>query len=473
MKTKMYNPVYSAISEFYGTKKETQDTTTHRLLILPAGMLGVDAVIMSELLERDVNVGRKESITYRYVKNCSSYRKERAEILDILVNYFDHLKAADTDLVSIMYLGVLIRPSIATLRKAKEIPQHIVVTDIYNSHAYDDLEQSLGAEEDCPEGDKVNDYCVSYGDVPSKVLSKFISRYIKDMDRDIEFQFGIKRIARTTEVAYAEHAYAPLQDRNSTGINAKLWTDRSVDVQDLYGGEPLTKHLNPVLLHYMVYEYWHRIDPTDLSYQKYVLRFIMGITDDPEDVDIEKIIVMETKILRNTLQDMMSNVKVLNKPYKCTIGSKTLTFSPPAVVEYSGSLHHQRPYEGVVADFFMRRGFIEIDGNENVHPVELEWSRSLNATFDKVVLKDRDIVAPEDPNYQKVELLVMRDSETGALVVRCFTQKIPHVVMDAIYHALTETGRESIITAPHAPAKLMLAIKDFVYDPTLVENAEG
>lgn len=468
----MHNVMYGAIGQFYNI--DGQSSNTHRLMILPAGMLGVDAVVASELLERDINKDRKESITYRYVETTSGYKEERSVILNILLNYFDNLKAEKDDLVQIIYLGVFIRPSLTQLRELKEIPQHICVIDVYNSHAYEDIE-SISSKEDVPAGDVVRDYCVSYGDVPTKVLGKFVSKYIREMDRDVEYQFGIKRLGRTTDTMYAEHVYAPLKDRTSSGINVKTWGDHNIETKDLYSGDPLSHQLNPVLMHYMVYQYWHRIDPDDLKYQKYLLRFIMGITDDPEDVDIETIVVNETQILRCTFWDMMSSMKRVSNPYTCEVGGQTLTFSPPAIVEYDGSLNHQRPYEGVIADFMMRKGFILVDDNKNVRPIELDESRSLKARFYNYVILNVNEPAPEEPNYQKVELLVMRDTDTGAMVVRSFIQKKFHVVRNAMSDALTNcnTTDKRIVIAPHSNPNLMLSIEDFVYNPALADKTEG
>lgn len=471
---------YGSLSEFYNTSKceDTEGITTHRLMILPAGMLAADAMIISEFLDQELNVdSKKEPIIYRTVDNVGSYTKERNEMLDILVDYFDHLNAADTDLVLITYIGVFIRPTIRALRAVKDIPQHIRVTDIYNTHVYDDMEQSIGQEE-YPLGDRVVNCNVSYGDVPSKVFSKFMTTYIRNYDRDVEYRFGIERLGRTTKVMYAEHVYAQLIDRCSAGgVNDQRWNDRSIETKDLYGGDPLSESLDPVLTHYMIYQYWHRIDKSDITYEDYVRHFIKGITDGPNDIDVEEIIVHETQLLRDTLWSVKDSIRIASNPYSCEVAGKTLTFSPPTIIEYEGSLNHQRPYEGVVADFLARKGSIVVSHKET-HPVDLNWHNALKALFfDYAIVGENESTTDDEgcmKDRQKVELVVMHDPETDATVVRSFNQKRPNAIRDALHDALTDhTNGEAIISAPHSPAELMLSMQDFIYDPARANKSKG
>lgn len=474
----MKDTIYKALGKFYHIEKD-EDTqgTTHRLMILPAGMLAADAKIISGLLDQEINMdSKKEPIVYRTVDNIGNYTRERNAILDILMDYFDHLNAIDTDLVSILYIGVFIRPTIEILRAVKNIPQHIRVTDVYNTHVYNTIDQSIGQEE-YPAGDRVVDCNVSYGDVPSKVLGKFMTEYIKEADRDVEYRFGIERLGRTTKVMYAEHVYAQLKDRYSAdGINDMRWNNRNVETKDLYGGDPLCESLDPVLAHYMVYRYWHRIDHSDLMYRDYICHFIKGITDGLGDIDVEEIIIHEAQILRNTLWNVKDNIRIASNPYSCEIAGKNLMFSPPAIIEYEGSLHHPMPYEGVVADFLARKGSIVVSHRE-VHPIDLNWHNSTKALFFDCAVIDNNESMTVDEDYmkdrQKVELVVMHDPETGAMVVRSFNQKRPNAIRDALHDALTvNTNGEAIIIAPHSPADMMLSMRDFIYDPARMNKSK-
>lgn len=479
----MRKSVYKALAAFYtaNTQNTGAKRVTHRLMILPEGVIGVDAMVASEIIDSSINDNAsREMITYRFVTNSKGSVTCTQVGLTIAEWYSNFEKLGKNDIMSIVCLGLNGVPDIDDIRDvAKDTTHPFRLTDIYcgdgMSHPYDteDDEYCSGAAGMTDEMDMVaEDEFTSYGDVPVSILSHFLRKHVRKGERFPSYRqrLGIKSLAHATSVSEG-HIYAQLMGVEDVGIRATDWADEEIKTADLFGGNLLRKSLDPVLVHYMVYNYMHREDPTDAKYIEAVHMYITDIDKYNEEIlgTIEPMVVHETQMLRDTLFKIVYNTEVLTKPFTaCTVNGKPLVFSPPVIVEYKTNIDNPMPYEGVACDYLKRAGYVEIS-DENINPIKTAKGFSANLYGDSIILRTWSNMNPseyedEASNSQKIEVIIARDSnaESNKMIIRIQDSR---VMEDAFYDLLTDdNGRKSFTRAAFAPAEYMLTGYDIVYD---------
>lgn len=474
----MEKKVYKALAAFYGANNSGTKRVTRRLMVLPEGMLGVDAMVVSEIIDDKVNNENREMITYRFVTNVEDIETRTMVSATITqwVSGFD--KLGEKDIISIVCLGLNGVPGIDEIRDTtKDTTHQIRLTDIYG------FDPSLSAHPDSFDGfccinedgaDDMMDYTVrdayNYGDIPVSILSHFVRKHVRKGDRFPSYgpRYAIKKLARET-ATFSGHVYAPLADRGDFHIKATEWADESIKTKDLFEGNPLRKSLDPVLVHYMVYNHMHREDPTDGTYVKALHMYITDIDKYNEEIldTIEPMVVHETQLLRDTLFKIVYSIEVITKPFTaCTVIGKQLVLSPPAIVEYKTDIDNPMPYEGVACEYLKRYGYIEIT-DENINPICMTKGFDADYCYDSIILRTWKNMNPseyedEAQDSQKIEVIIARDNASHKAIIRIQDNK---VLKNALYDLLTDdNGHKGFTRAAFAPAEYMLTSYDIVYD---------
>lgn len=477
----MNKKLYKALATFYGYSEE-QNTdakrVNHRLMILPEGMLGADGMIISEIIDNEINQNKnREMITYRSISNTVWGADACVDVTATIMQYYSDLKKlGDNDVISIVCLGLDGVPTIDEIRKVTgDTPQPIWLTDIYCSGRHPDSTKSKKGKTNSTNDMVASDFDVSRGSIPTSTLYHFLKKHSKVEHVSEELCLRVKKVARTTFTTSNGHIYAPLREKDSDCIGIEEWEDGEIETKDLYNGAPLMETLEPVLVHRMLYNYMQRKDPSGAEYAKFVHTYVADSNGFDKMLygTIEPMVLHETQLARDTYFEVTNRIEVLTKPFKaCEVIGKPIIFSPPVIVEYKTDIDHPMPYEGVICEYLKRKGFLVIV-DEDVHPIDFHMRRSIfdddgedfGTKHECAVLYPMYALGKDQLNIQKIDVIIARDSDpySGKMIIRGQSNS---PVENAFKVTLTGNydNFKHIIDDKHAPAEYMLTEDDFIYD---------
>lgn len=502
----MKKKMYKAFQEFYYTYpggKDPKYPLAHRLMILPKGQLGADGVIMSEMIRTFIGKNG-ESIEYRFVKNDHVYGHSTADdVRELIKEYLDNVVekfGADGHYASICLLGIDEVPTVDEIRKVlkKQYPFNLI--DIYYCCAPrftrigNKRKNQSSEEEDHPKSENgslcPNNYqkSIGFGNNPTATLWEFYLHYIEQATYRYDFgpsqiEEGMRKLVALNDIVEC-HQVVQLMDKVQRPIKMNRYLDPTVESQHLQYSKYLSKALDSTLVHYMVYNYWHRIDESDMTYVNFVGNCVttnIGLLDlenprktndlssidpmHPRKSDIELIVLHEMDILRDTMRKMRDSAKVVSKMMPSfEISGKSVDLMYPVVVQYETSLDKPLPYEALIANYIRKNGYVEIPATTNLGEYTMLPS-DFYKPRDNVLLVGPD---PYEHAYAitKIDILIGYDPTCNGSVVRYYNPTVAGLVYVILSEGY-EWDKGNKIVSSQMIGEQLLDHQDFIFDPRI------
>lgn len=509
----MNKKIYKALCKYFGVKTKDKKCggravtaisrrkiVPHRLMFLPKGMLGADAMIIADHIENELEAFRKaEPIEYHFVDNTNG-TTDTAAILEAISIYFDKLvekrMAVDGNYVSICFLSLNAVPTDAEVSAAMKLryPYNkypFNTLDIYKygtAHRNDVMLVEVDDDEEMKQPNLVKQTSVaepsisrrvSYGDIPGKVLVSF--KNIFELHRGYLPGNASDDLANSTKMKNG-HIYVPLKNKDEETVKLCSYVDPSIPLEKLYSKD-LRLSLDPTLIHYLIYCYWHRTDKTDRLYTAFMGNYMSKVDDrgygyetraegnnstaaicqDPTESDIDEILKTELTTLRETAMVMCGHSKLISRKFTiCELNGKPVTIAPPAVVMYetqfTNPYNNPMQYEGVIGEYIKKHGYV---GVGDLNFIDINEDSPIADRLGNLVTLDPN--SNDHAFDQKINAFIARDTNTGTMIVRCYDDSVRRV----IYLTLTGNGKKSgnVITAMNSDERLMLTGRDFIFVP--------